>query len=51
MTPPVIDYGRMKRLHSGEENMTMTHMCIIVIFVFCMYLFKRFKDKQKRYHI
>lgn len=53
MSPPVIDHGRIRRLTQSlepnkERSMNFaTQMCLVVIFLMGLYLFKRFKDKQQ----
>lgn len=50
MNPPVIDHGRMRRLTQSLEpnkERSATQMCLVVIFLMGLYLFKRFKDKQQ----
>ena len=52
MSPPVVNIGRMKRLSQpiepNKEGMNFaTQICLVIIFLMGLYLFKRFKDKQQ----
>jgi hypothetical protein len=47
--PPIIDYNRLKRLNQQPDkgSVTSTQICLVIIFMTGLYLFKRFKDKQR----
>ena len=43
----VVDYKRLKRVEVlDNDKFNINHLCISVVALFCIYIFKRVKDKQ-----
>ena len=43
----VVDYKRMQRVEvPDDDKFDINHFCIVLVGLFCMYIFKRVKDKQ-----
>ncbi len=43
----VVDYKRMQRVEvPGNDKFNINHFCIVIVALFCMYIFKRVKDKK-----
>lgn len=50
MYPPVVNYGRIKRITDlPKENPmdTGTTVCLVIIIFTLMYLYKRYRDKSR----
>lgn len=48
--PPVVDYGRIKRITSFPDEKPMelgTSICLVMIIMTLMYLYKRYQDKSR----
>lgn len=51
MYPPVVNYGRIKRITDlPKENPmdTGTAVCLVIIIFTLMYLYKRYRDKSRQ---
>ena len=47
MRSDVVDYKRLKRVEVSDDNkFNINHFCIFIVAIFCMYIYKRVKDKQ-----
>lgn len=43
----VVDYKRIGRVEVQEpDKFNINHFCIILVALFCMYIFKRIKDRK-----
>ena len=48
--PPVVNYGRIKRITSFPKENSMelgTSLCLVIILLTLMYLYKRYQDKSR----
>jgi hypothetical protein len=48
--PPVVNYGRIKRITNLPKENPMelgTSVCLVIILLTLMYLYKRYQDKSR----